>query len=270
MSRIIAPGWAFGSHRRLLRASKNGAIVDEGSGRLDPLHWSARSDTFAGNLALFRPLNVEYDGVEGATIRVRREELGVRRYSAGALSSHADYFFGRFESTFQASDVPGVITGFFLHRNSPHQEIDIEIAGNMPNRLLVNVLSTTRVTKAPSSTTATEVSKFHRTGLRCFEGSASVCHRMDSVRDPMASDDLLVHRRVLWDPTPIPHLPMKLHFTLGPLAPLSLRGALNTRRLPAMALVQSIRVRAHGPSVFEQKVRGLLIRTSLLSVEYPI
>ncbi len=160
--------------------------VDEGCGQLDPLHWSARSDTFAGNLALFRPLNVEYDGVEGATIHVRREELGVRQYSAGALSSHADYSFGRFESTFQASDVPGVITGFFLHRNSPHQEIDIEIAGNMPNRLLVNVFYN------PGNQGA----KFdygYRGSPTCIElgfDASKDLHRYaiewNSVRDPMA------------------------------------------------------------------------------------
>lgn len=79
---------------------------------LDPLRWSARTDTFTGNLALFRPLNVEFHGAEGSAFHVRREELGVRQYSAGALSSHAQYLFGRFESTFQASNVPGVITGF--------------------------------------------------------------------------------------------------------------------------------------------------------------
>ncbi len=32
-----------------------------------------------------------------------------------------------------------MVTGFFLHRNSPRQEIDIEIAGNRTDRLLVNV-----------------------------------------------------------------------------------------------------------------------------------
>jgi beta-glucanase (GH16 family) len=32
-----------------------------------------------------------------------------------------------------------VITGFFLHRNSPRQEIDIEFLGNDTTKLLVNV-----------------------------------------------------------------------------------------------------------------------------------
>jgi beta-glucanase (GH16 family) len=62
-------------------------------------------------------------------------------------------------------------------------------------------------------------------------------------------DDQLVHRRVLWDPTPIPHLPMKLHINTWPSRSTQLAGRLNTRRLPATTHVQSIRVRAHSPSM---------------------
>ncbi|OWK24666.1 hypothetical protein AJ87_20095 [Rhizobium yanglingense] len=67
--------------------AENWSEADDSFGELDPLRWSARSDTFTGNLALFRPLNVEYNRIGGATIYVRQEELGVRQYSAGALTS---------------------------------------------------------------------------------------------------------------------------------------------------------------------------------------
>ena len=70
---------------------------------------------------------------------MRREFLGVRDYSAASISSHERFLFGRFEAVLQATNVPGVITGFFLHRNSPRQEIDVEIAGHRSDRLLVNV-----------------------------------------------------------------------------------------------------------------------------------
>lgn len=66
-------------------------------------------------------------------------------------------------------------------------------------------------------------------------------------------DDQLVHRRVLWDPTPIPHLPMKLHFNTWPSRSTQLAGRLNTRRLPAMTHVQSIRVKAYSPSLPERQ-----------------
>jgi hypothetical protein len=68
-------------------------------------------------------------------------------------------------------------------------------------------------------------------------------------------DDRLVHRRVLWDPTPIPNLPMKLHVNIWPSRSTQLAGRLNTRRLPAMTHVQSIRARAHGPLLLERHDR---------------
>ena len=106
---------------------------------LDTRRWLLRSDTFTDNLALFRSSNVEVGSGIGAALFVRSEPLGVRDYSAASICSRDRYLFGKFEAAIQASNVPGVVTGFFLHRNSPRQEIDIEIAGNRPDRLLVNV-----------------------------------------------------------------------------------------------------------------------------------
>ena len=200
----------------------------------------------------------QYDGVEGATIHVQREDLGVRQYSAGALSSNADYLFGRFESTFQASNVPGVITGFFLHRNSPHQEIDIEIAGNMPNRLLVNVFYNPSNQGAKFDYGYRGSPSYIELGFDASKGLHRYAIEWTPCEIRWLVDDLLVHRRVLWDPTPIPHLPMKLHFNAWPSRASQLAGRLNARRLPAMAQVQSIRARPHGPSVFEQEARGLV------------
>jgi beta-glucanase (GH16 family) len=222
--------------------------VDDGLEGLDPLRWSARSDTFTGNLALFRPLNVEFDGVEGATIHVRREDLGVRQYSAGALTSHAKYLFGRFESTFQASNVPGVVTGFFLHRNSPHQEIDIEITGNMPNRLLVNVFYNPGDEGAQFDYGYRGAPSYIELGFDASKGMHRYAIEWTPFEIRWWVDDRLVHRRVLWDPTPIPQLPMKLHVNTWPSRSTQLAGRLNIRRLPAMTHVQSIRARAHVPS----------------------
>ncbi|HFT5240792.1 TPA: family 16 glycosylhydrolase [Yersinia enterocolitica] len=238
-----------------------------GSGRLDSLRWSARSDTFTGNLALFRPLNIEFDGVEGATIHVRQEELGVRQYSAGALTSHADYLFGRFASTFQASSVPGVITGFFLHRNSPHQEIDIEIAGNMPSRLIVNVFYNPGDEGAQFDYGYRGAPSYIELGFDASKGLHRYAIEWTPWEIRWLVDDLLIHRRVLWDPTPIPHLPMKLHFNTWPSRSSQLAGRLSSRQLPTRANVQSIRVLAYGPSVHEQQVGFSKLRTNQLSKE---
>lgn len=219
--------------------------IDCGKG-IDPRDWIARSDTFTGNLALFRKSNVEYDSADGATLQVRQEDLGVRGYSAGALTSHVDYHFGRFEAVFQASGVPGVVTGFFLHRNLPHQEIDIEIMGNRPNRLLVNVFYNPGEDGARFD--------YGYRGCPCqidlgFDASKGL-HRYaiewtpDEIR--WLVDGTLVHRRVLWDPTPIPHLPMKLQFNAWPSRATQLAGRLRNWRLPATVPVRSIHVSGWG------------------------
>lgn len=227
----------------------------DASGGLDPRRWSARSDTFTGNLALFRPQNIEFDEEEGATIYVRREELGARQYSAGALTSHTDYLFGRFESTFRASNVPGVVTGFFLHRNSPHQEIDVEIAGNLPDRLLVNVFFNPGAEGAQFDFGYRGAPSYIKLGFDASKGMHRYAIEWTPWEIRWFVDDLLVHRRVLWDPTPIPHLPMKLHFNTWPTRSSQLAGRLNIRQLPAVVNVQSIRAFAHRASVYEQEAR---------------
>lgn len=223
---------------------------------LDPLRWHARTDTFNGNFALFRPLNVEFDSSKGATLHVRREELDVRQYSAGALNSQSHYLFGRFEAVIQASNVSGVITGFFLHRNSPHQEIDIEIAGNMPTRLLVNVFYNPGNAGAPFDYGYRGAPSHIELG---FDASKDM-HRYAIEWTPNEIrwfvDDRLVHQRVLWDPTPIPHLPMKLHVNTWPCRSSKLAGRFNARRLPAMTHIQSIRVNAYTSSLEEPHVRA--------------
>jgi hypothetical protein len=57
-------------------------------------------------------------------------------------------------------------------------------------------------------------------------------------------DDHLVHRRAIWDPTPIPHLPMALHVNIWPSRSTQLAGRIHNRRLPATTIVGSIALEA--------------------------
>jgi beta-glucanase (GH16 family) len=219
---------------------------------LDIGRWLLRDDTFPGNLGLFRPANVECRAGVGAVLSVRREALGVRDYSAASISSRDRFLFGRFETTLQASKVPGVITGFFLHRDSPRQEIDVEIVGKRSDRLLVNVFYNP----------GTEGTRFDYG----YRGAPSIIalgfdasempHRFAIEWGPgelrWLVDGRLIHERVHWDPTPIPRLPMTLHVNTWPSRSRELAGRLARRRLPAIAVVRSILVEAnlaHGPQM---------------------
>jgi GR25 family glycosyltransferase involved in LPS biosynthesis len=234
------------------RSAAPRVFFDDRLESLDTGRWLLREDTFPGNLGLFRPANVECRAGVGAVLSVRREPLGVREYSAASISSRDRFRFGRFETTLQASKVPGVVTGFFLHRDSPRQEIDVEIVGKRSDRLLVNVFYNP----------GTEGARFDYG----YRGAPSIIalgfdaselpHRFAIEWGPgelrWLVDDRLIHERVHWDPTPIPRLPMSLHINTWPSRSRELAGRLARRRLPAIAVVRSIAVEAnvaHAPDM---------------------
>lgn len=206
--------------------------------------WLLRSDTFPGNLGLFRPANVSARSEGGVSLVVRRESLGVRDFSAAAFSSRDHVLYGRFEATLQATKISGLVTGFFLYRASPRQEIDIEIAGNRPTCLLINVFYN------PGSEGAKFDYGYRGTPVAIplgFDASKAL-HRYaiewDSCEIRWLVDGNLVYRRSIWNPTPIPDLPMTLHANTWPTRSQQFAGRLSVGRLPGSAQIREITVDA--------------------------
>ena len=237
------PGWK-GIHsipgNRSLRTSGTQITVNDPLDFLDSGCWLLRDDTFTGNLALFRPSNVEFRACGGAVLSVRKEPVGVRRYSAGSISSWEHYLFGKFEAVIQASNVPGVVTGFFLHRNSPRQEIDVEIVGNQPDRLLVNVFYNPGDDGAKFDYGYRGAPSQIDLGFDASKSAHLFSIEWGPCEIRWMVDGKLVHRRFNWDPTPIPQLPMSLHVNTWPSRSKELAGRLNRRRLPATTIVRLI------------------------------
>ena len=216
--------------------------------RIDASRWFLRNDTFSGNLALFRPENVLLKPDEGLSLAVKEQVLGVRVLSAGAITTRSQYLLGRFEASFQATNIAGVVTGFFLHRNCPRQEIDIEIRGNRPDQLLVNVFYN------PGTDGARFDYGYRGSPFQVdlgFDASKAVHEyaiewELNEIR--WYVDQKLVHRRAIWGPTPIPNLPMTLHVNTWPTNSKELAGMLNRLRLPASSVVHRVAVIAHETS----------------------
>lgn len=210
--------------------------------------WLLRNDTFPGNLGLFRPANITVQSGGGLSLTVIQEPLGVRNFSAASISSRSAFLYGHFEATLQATNVSGLVTGFFLHRNSPRQEIDVEITGNRPDRLVVNVFYN------PGPEGAKFDYGYRGTPMAIpleFDASKAA-HRFAIEWDPREIrwfiDGELVHRRAAWSPTPIPNLPMTLHVNTWPSRSRELAGRLALLSLPASAIVRSIAVDAFDAS----------------------
>ena len=212
---------------------------------LDTRRWLLRDDTFTDNLALFRTSNVEFRSGIGASLSIRRESLGVREYSAASLTSRDRYLYGRFEAIIQASNVPGVVTGFFLHRDSPRQEIDIEITGNRTDRLLVNVFYNPGGEGAKFDYGYRGAASYIDLGFDASESDHRFAIEWGPCEIRWLVDNRLVHRRAHWEPTPIPHLPMALHVNAWPSRSKELAGRLTSRRLPTTTFIRSIALEAN-------------------------
>jgi GR25 family glycosyltransferase involved in LPS biosynthesis len=226
---------------RELSASSRVCFADD-LAQIQSARWLLRNDTFPGNLGLFRPANVTEAASGGISLAVIEEPLGVRNLSAAAISSRASFLFGRFEATLQATNVPGLVTGFFLHRDSPRQEIDVEILGNQPDQLLVNVFYNPGTDGAKFDYGYRGTPAIIRLGFDASKASHRFAIEWDPCEIRWFVDQKLVHRRGTWDPTPIPHLPMTLHVNTWPTRSRDLAGRLALRSLPASAIVRQVAV----------------------------
>ena len=218
--------------------------------RAQSARWLLRNDTFPGNLGLFRPANVTAESGDGLSLTVIQEPLGVRNFSAASISSRGAFLYGRFEVTLQATSVSGLVTGFFLHRDSPRQEIDVEITGNRPDRLLVNVF----YNPGPEGAKFDYGYRGTPVAIPLEFDASEAAHRFAIEWDPCEIrwfiDGELVHHRAAWNPTPIPNLPMTLHVNTWPTRSRELAGRLALRSLPASAIVRSIAVDAFDASAY--------------------
>jgi hypothetical protein len=198
-------------------------------------------ETFPGNLASFERESLQY-GVEGVQLVIDAIEGGWREYRSGAFASARPLGHGRFEAEIKAAPGPGLITGFFLHRDTPRQEIDIEFAGVNPRRMLANVF----FNPGDDGTAMC----FGYRGSPCwidlgFDATADFhLYAIDWRPDRVAwlVDGMIVHERVSWDPTPIPHLDMRLHANLWVPRSEELAGRIDQSTLPVAAAFRNVSV----------------------------
>jgi GR25 family glycosyltransferase involved in LPS biosynthesis len=218
------------------------AAADSGlHGRTASNGWRLRDDTFPGNLAVFTPANARR--VNDALVLTVREQSGpARDYTAAAVASGPTYRYGTFSAEIQSAAAPGIVTGFFLHRNGPRQEIDVEFPGHQPRNLLVNVYYN------PGQLGDKFEYGYRGTPVMVDLGfdASSDFHLYEIEWQPdvirWRVDGRVLHERVDWAPTPIPQHPMELNINVWPTRSRELAGRLDRRSLPAEARVRGTRI----------------------------
>ena len=229
---------------KTVQRNSSSSYVSYGFRELDSELWVLRDDTFPSNLALFRPSNFEIGTDNVGQLTLREECTSVRRFTSASIASRRRYLYGRFVAEVRPSNVPGLITGIFLHRNAPRQEIDLEFLGRDTTKLLVNVYYNPgdvgtkleygyRGTPALIDLGFDATAEFHRYEIEWWS---------DIIR--WRVDGRLVHERMMWGPTPIPHLPMQFNVNLWHSRSRELAGKLAASDLPAQSYIRLIGVQS--------------------------
>lgn len=200
-------------------------------------------ETFPGNLSTFDKRGLVE---EGGDIRLVLSSASddIRPYRSGAFASALSFSYGRFQAEIRVARGAGLVTGFFLHRDSPRQEIDIEFTGDDPCRMLVNVFFNPGDEGSAMS--------FGYRGSPCridlgFDASLDFhTYTIDWWPDRIAwsVDGIIIHERANWDPTPVPHLPMKLHGNLWAPRSEELAGLVEKAALPASSSFRKVSIMA--------------------------
>jgi GR25 family glycosyltransferase involved in LPS biosynthesis len=229
---------------RLTRTARTDDLCVESFTDVHESRWLLRDDTFSSNLALFSPSNFSSTEVGAGRLTLRSERTVVRDYTSAALSTRDRYRYGTFSADLRPTGQAGLISGMFLHRNSPRQEIDIEFVGRDTTKLLVN-------TYYNPGTEGSRMEYGYRGTPELIDlgfDAAEDFHRYQIDWTPeqvqWKVDGQVVVERAHWAPTPIPNLPMQFHINLWLTRSTELAGRLNRRRLPAHTDFRRIEVRS--------------------------
>ncbi|MFG2925565.1 family 16 glycosylhydrolase [Streptomyces sp. NPDC048305] len=228
-----------------LQAGQEAIAWQEGT-RLEDSHWFLREDTFPSNRALFRPGNATVPLHGPASLTLRVEATRVRDLTGAAIASRPSFTYGSFSARLRAPSGSGLVTGLFLHRNGPRQEIDIEILGRDNTCMLINVfynpgIPGTRLEHGYRGTpTVIDLGFDASESFHDYE----IDWQPDYIRWKV--DGKTVHERVLWDPTPIPDQPLEFNVNLWSSESTEFAGPLDKQALPAVLEITSLK--AHSPA----------------------
>jgi GR25 family glycosyltransferase involved in LPS biosynthesis len=230
----------FGIPVTRARAVRDQQIVWTQGKPLSDKLWTTRNDTFPSNLALFCPANVVVDGVMSLTLNASK--TSVRDYAAGAVALQRAQLYGTYTAELRPARGSGVITGLFLHRNGPRQEIDIELRGRDTTKMLINVF----YNPGPIDTKLEYGYRGTPTEINLGFDAADDFHLYEIDWQPelitWKVDGRVVYSRTPWNPTPIPDRPLEFNINIWSSRSVEFAGSIDSGTLPATTTVRSINI----------------------------
>jgi GR25 family glycosyltransferase involved in LPS biosynthesis len=224
------------------KISRTRAVIWNPASPLNRALLQLREDTFPSNLALFSPTNAIYQPDKSLELILTADSTHVRDFTAAAIASTKSYLYGTFAATLQPTNASGLITGLFLHRNGPRQEIDIEFLGKDTTKMLVNVFFN------PGPEGAKLEYGYRGTPTLVDLGfDASLAPHLYEIewlpnQIIWRVDGKVVYRRFEWGPTPIPDQPLEFNINLWHSRSVEFSGKLDVTKLPARTSITSVEI----------------------------
>jgi beta-glucanase (GH16 family) len=191
---------------------------------------------------MFRRENFALLDSGGFRLVLERKRVGDREYAASALASCYPLQFGRFEIEMKATKAEGVVSAFFLHRNNPWQELDVEFLGRDTTKLLTNVYFNPGDPgmKLNHGNRGTPI--IVNLGFDAADDFHCYAIEWEPHEIRWFVDNKLVHVRSAWEPTPVPNLPMRLYCSLWAPRAVDLAGELKNSDIPVSTDVRHITI----------------------------
>lgn len=225
-------------------------IANHIAGRIDDFNefdsnfWKILEDSFPSNQSQFTKENFKLSSQfnSGFQLEVTNMSNGNKKYSSSSIVSRVQYLHGSFEISIKPIKGDGIISAFFLHRNDPWQEIDIEFLGNDTSKILLNVYYNPGISNTKYNYGVRGTPVLIDLGFDAADDFHSYRIEWEYHEIRWYVDNKIIHVRKTWSPTPIPNLPMFIYVNAWITNSEELAGKFNQKTLPKTSFIKHIKL----------------------------
>jgi len=206
--------------------------------------WDILEDTFPSNQAQFSKENFKLSSHldSGFQLEITNNNQGGKEYSSSSIVSKKQYLYGSVEISMKPIKGKGIISAFFLHRNDPWQEIDIEFLGHDTTKILLNVYYNPGVVNTKYNYGVRGTPVLIDLGFDASENFHNYRIEWEYHEIRWYVDDKIIHIRKTWNPTPIPNLPLAIYANAWITSSEALAGKFDKKTLPKFSSVRHIKI----------------------------
>lgn len=206
--------------------------------------WSILEDTFPSNQSLFSKENFSISSEldSGFQLEITNSVQGDKKYASSSIVSIVKYIHGSFEISMKPIKGEGIISAFFLHRNDPWQEIDIEFLGHDTTKILLNVYFNPGIVNTKYNFGLRGTPVLIDLGFDASEDFHDYRIEWEYHEIRWYVDNEIIHVRKTWMPTPIPNLPMAVYVNAWITNSEELAGKFDESSLPKTSFIRSIKI----------------------------